>query len=291
MPGYRKKMIVMSVFLVLLLLLEGGAIFLVYRAATVERSARVLPSYPQCDISAVLARGSDTWTEDDLLLLSQQTGILSYDALRGESAERLAEFQRALYFRGETVHEEIAAYTRHDVLYDVRADGYFTAPMVALEPGDVLVSSTCHTFGLRLGHAALVVDDSAHLLQSIAPGHPSHISEPNDPNAVPWFCHATNFMVLRLKGASAEERKRIAEAARDTLNEVPYSLFVGIFMKKDQGTSPRATQCAHLVWQAFRNFGYDVDANGGGLVIPRDLARSDLFEIVQVYGFDPLRGW
>ena len=35
---------------------------------------------------------------------------------------------------------------------------------------------------------------------------------------------------------------------------------------------------------------YDVDADGGRLVTVDDLARSPLFEVVQLYGLDP-RQW
>ena len=51
------------------------------------------------------------------------------------------------------------------------------------------------------------------------------------------------------------------------------------------------TQCAHLIWSAFAAAGYDIDSDGGWLVTPRDLARSPLLEVVQVYGVDPRKPW
>lgn len=51
------------------------------------------------------------------------------------------------------------------------------------------------------------------------------------------------------------------------------------------------TQCAHLIWRAYAQFGYDLDANGGWIVTPRQLANSPLLEVVQVYGMDPDQPW
>jgi hypothetical protein len=38
-------------------------------------------------------------------------------------------------------------------------------------------------------------------------------------------------------------------------------------------------------------FGYDADYDGSWLVTPKDIANSDLFEIVQIYGVDPADIW
>ena len=39
-----------------------------------------------------------------------------------------------------------------------------------------------------------------------------------------------------------------------------------------------------LVWYAYRQFGLDLDGNGGALVLPFDLANSSQMELVQVFG-------
>ena len=44
------------------------------------------------------------------------------------------------------------------------------------------------------------------------------------------------------------------------------------------------THCAHLVWYAYQQFGYDLDSDGGIIVTPRDLYESTNLEIVQIYG-------
>ncbi len=47
------------------------------------------------------------------------------------------------------------------------------------------------------------------------------------------------------------------------------------------------TQCAHLIWCAFREFGYNLDGDGGLIVTPKDLYESPLLEVIQVYGMKP----
>ena len=51
------------------------------------------------------------------------------------------------------------------------------------------------------------------------------------------------------------------------------------------------TQCAHLVWYAYRHFGVDLDSNGGLVVTPPEMANSPYVEVVQIYGFDPVKLW
>ncbi|MDE7158346.1 MAG: hypothetical protein K2N74_02120 [Clostridiales bacterium] len=276
---YRTCAVFLSLFVIIFALLLG-----VFIADYVtEDFARVLPSYEKTDISELIYK--EEWTEEDYDVLYHQTGLgkAALDDMKSQRA-RLLVFQEAFFYEGELEHQQVTFTTKQDKLKD------YTAPMVDLHAGDVIVSSTCHTMGWRNGHAALVID-SVTLLESISLGTPSTLST----GGIRWFRTATNFIVLRLKkdnpAEAAQEGKRIADLAKEQLNDVPYSLTVGIFSKKDQGANPKATHCSHLVWQAFYNCGYDVDANGGGLCTARDIARSPLFEVIQVYGFDPEKLW
>lgn len=279
------------VFGILFLLLSLLAASLLIADNVADRYARVLPSYPKEDILPVLQK--ENWTDEDYDLLYRQTGLgrLALDELKG-SNDTILSFQTALFFEGEVYHEAASFTTPHDYLVDPETGRRYTAPIVPLEDGDVLVSSSCHTFGWRNGHSALVTNgDSGSVLESVTLGMNSQITY----HGANWFCQASNFMVLRLKGVSKEERAAIAAAAAKTLNDVPYSILVGFFFdKKDQcanGATPKHTHCSHLVWQAYKNAGYDIDSDGGSLCSTNDIARSPLFEIVQVYGFDPVKLW
>lgn len=271
-----------AVLLTILVILAAALLGLYIADYVTEDYARVLPSYEKVDISELIYK--EEWTEKDYDVLYHQTGLgkTALASMTGKRA-KLLEFQNALFYEGELEHQQVTFTTKQDKLKD------FTAPLADIRPGDVIVSSTCHTLGWRNGHAALVISNML-LLESVSMGTPSQISM----SGINWFRTATNFIVLRLKGDSsevAEEGKRIADLAQDTLVAVPYSLTVGIFSKKDQGQTPTGTHCSHLVWQAFKNCGYDIDANGGGLCTARDISRSPLLEVIQVYGFDPDKLW
>ena len=251
--------------------------------AAVDASARVLPSYERKDITQLLER--ESWSESDYETLYLQTGLgrAALDEMK-DDPERILTFQDALFYDGDLAHEEVAVTTKRDIFADTR----YRAPMVDLQDGDVLITSTCHSFGWRNGHAALVVNGTnGSLLESVSLGIPSTITAYGSD----WFCYGTNFMVLRLKDAGEEARAEIAQTARERLYNVPYSLTVGFLSPKDQGETPQGTHCSHLVWQAYHYFGYDIDSDGGPLCTAQDISRSDLFEVVQVFGFDPVKLW
>ncbi len=286
----KKLQIIVAVLLAVLILFLGGDLFLLITALNVDDDARVLPAYEMADLSAVLGRSRDEWQDEDYALLTAQTGIFSRDALRKLSAADIRGFQEALFYEGKLVHEVVSeGLVYHDMLFDTRTGIRFYAPIVELEPGDVLVTSSSHLFGWRHGHAALVLENG--LLQSAVIGTNSSICSMGSSIGVPWFQSAPNFMVLRLKGADADARKKLAADAAKYLVGVPYHFTAGIFTPKDQGTEPIDTYCSHLVWQAYKNAGYDIDSDGGPVCTPRDIANSPCFEVVQMYGFDLTKGW
>lgn len=275
----------------------GCVLFLLICSYTVDLNPRICPSYEKEDLAGVA--GKETFTEEDYAFLLRQTGLgrAAVDALaesEGKNlAERLAEFQDALFFRTEIAHRRIADFTYQDFCLDPETKEIFYAPLAPLEPGDVLVSSCTHTVGYRHGHAALVLGDGVRLLEAPSSDLPSKLSK----NAN-WFRSSANFMALRLKReegesdeAYAARRRQIADDAMECLVGIPYSLTVGIFSKKDQGRAPSSTHCSHLIWQAFKNAGYDIDCDGGSVCTPWDIANSPRFETVQIYGFDVEKGW
>ena len=242
-----------------------------------EDSARFVPSYAKEDLSEVLEK--EVWSEEDYAFLYRQTG-LGKSAIDGLDRAQIPRFQDALFYEGELGHEKVAFATKRDTLF-YSCGEYGEAPVIPLQNGDVLLSFGTHSLGWRHGHVALVVDaERGDVLESAALGKPSKVAF----YEVKQFLKMSNFIVLRLKDASLEERGEIAQSAKEHLVGIPYSIVTGIFTKKDGGLSPRVTQCAHLVWQAFYNFGYDIDSNGGGLVLPQDIVRSPLFEVMQVNG-------
>ncbi len=242
-----------------------------------ERTAHVPPQAPRRALAAVPAgpapAGRSGAGERELFL---QTGLGPAGAkavLEQDGADGLLRMQDQLYAPAVWQCGTGTPLTRQETLASA-------VEMAPLEDGDILVTTASHFFGWRQGHACLVVDAARG--ETLDCG----MSVAEIGSAASWALRA-NFAVLRLAGASAEERAAVAAAARGTLLGVPYNIAVGIFPPKGDGAGVRSTHCSHLVWSAYRAFGYDLDATGGPVVTPRDLLRSPLLEIVQVYGMDP----
>lgn len=266
------KRAVIIVFAVVFALAALFAFFMICDAVA-HNTARTVPNYPRQDLSAVLAK--EEWSDEDYDLIYRQTGLTRayFEGLDARPDEEfILRCQNDLFFEGEYEHDADTFGTAHDYF----PDEYFA--MVELEPGDVLISASVHTMGWKNGHAALVVGGSS-VLQAFGVGTVSDIVSPS------WFRRAANFMVLRPK-LEKSETDRVVSWALKNMNGVEYSLFTGIFSPKDQTDDPRDTQCAHLVWQAYYACGYDIDSTGGPVVSPKNIANSDLFEVIQVNGFD-----
>lgn len=266
------KRAVIIVFAVVFALAAVFAFFMICDAVA-HNTARTVPNYPRQDLSDVLAK--EEWSDEDYDLIYRQTGLTRayFEGLDARPDEEfILRCQNDLFFEGEYEHDADTFGTAHDYF----PDEYFA--MVELEPGDVLISASVHTMGWKNGHAALVVGGSS-VLQAFGVGTVSDIVSPS------WFRRAANFMVLRPK-LEKSETDRVVSWALENMNGVEYSLFTGIFSPKDQTDDPRDTQCAHLVWQAYYACGYDIDSTGGPVVSPKNIANSDLFEVIQVNGFD-----
>ena len=266
------KRAVIIMFAVVFALAAVFAFFMICDVVA-HNTARTVPNYPRQDLSAVLAK--EEWSDEDYDLIYRQTGLTRayFEGLDARPDEEfILRCQNDLFFEGEYEHDADTFGTAHDYF----PDEYFA--MVELEPGDVLISASVHTMGWKNGHAALVVGGSS-VLQAFGVGTVSDIVSPS------WFRRAANFMVLRPK-LEKSETDRVVSWALKNMNGVEYSLFTGIFSPKDQTDDPRDTQCAHLVWQAYYACGYDIDSTGGPVVSPKNIANSDLFEVIQVNGFD-----
>ena len=98
-------------------------------------------------------------------------------------------------------------------------------------------------------------------------------------------------MILRLKDTSQRVRQEIAQFAAQNLMDLTYHIFAGTATKLQPLEQLIATHCSHIVWYAYMFMGFDIDYNKGMLVFPRDIAKSPLLEVVQVYGLDPMILW
>ena len=238
---------------------------------------RFRPDYEMADISAVLEK--DNLTKEDYSFLYEQTGLTEIGIQRalnrGEvGKKRILKIQEEFFTEYKVINSEFDPFMCTDYI-----DRYTTN--IYLEDGDIIVSASTHLSCMRIGHAGLVTDgDNNEVLQAVAYGEPSEIGFMTD------FTDRVNYMVLRPK-FSEEVRKSVAEYAEKILCGIKYSAFVGSFNKK----SAKKTQCAHIVWFAYAKCGYNLLKKNTTLVLPYDLANSDMVEVVQVSGFNPYTLW
>lgn len=254
----------------------------------VERQAHIVPDYPRVDLTEIIKK--DVLAQRDYRCIYEQTGLgkIAIDKLRQQEdkVEGIIYYQEKLFQDVEFVCEPNSTISNEERLVD-RGKTICGTKFADLQNGYVLITKSSHTFSWRNGHAAIVVDAArGETLESVVLGSSSCIQDVNK-----WLNYP-NFIVLRLNNADPLLLEKIASFAKTYLNDIPYSLTAGVFRKKYEPTAEiSGTQCAHLIWRAFREYGFDVDSTGGRIVTPKDIANSPLFEVVQVYGMNPKMPW
>ena len=191
-----------------------------------------------------------------------------------------------MLFRSLDIQEDF--FTEHKVKNDLFAPFICTdyldehVSYAFLEDGDIIVTSSTHLSGWRMGHSGLVTDaERGSILQANAVGDTSRLGSMRD------FSDRVNFMILSPK-VDAETKAEVCKYAEKNLIGKIYDPTAGVFSSKNK---VERTQCAHLVWYAYNAFGIDLDSNGGLVVTPKNIANSPLVEVVQVFGLDPAKLW
>ncbi|MBQ8039026.1 MAG: hypothetical protein IJ274_04025 [Lachnospiraceae bacterium] len=267
---YRRLIAVMTVIVI------GGIVFKVLDHYGSSDSPPDYPDYRQIPLEEVInltevyENDMDKETERRLFL---QTGLgeEGIEAVRNGSSNKkdffntLKQYQTQLY------------------------KGMGEKQMVNLETGDILVSMSQRLCYYPHGHAAIVTD-----------GDLNQILEARSYRAGSCMCKLSkwsklsSFVVLRVKDEVVEKweqqgfenpAKSAGNFAKQNLVGLKYSLLKDI--RPLNGTTPEYTQCAHLVWYAYLAIGLDIDENRGLIVQPKDFLKSDMLEIVQVFGISP----
>lgn len=278
-----------------LLGITAVAFLLLLWGYAVEPQARYTPDYEKENIETYLWK--TTLSETDYRVLFAQTGLAqsAVDVLRTEGREEeLLILQEKLFAEIPIQCEPNTIISREELVAEnsveedsltisaeraVRNTQEIYAEIPYVEDGDILITFNAHVFGWRNGHAAMVVDAEQRLtLEARVLGSDSTLMSLEHWRKYP------SFVVLRLKNATKEERQTIAEFAESEMQSRPYRLTAGWGDWMYPKSMTEGTQCAHLVWYAYQQFGYDLDSDGGLIVTPRDLYESPLLEFVQVYG-------
>ncbi len=276
--GLKRALIVLLCIVVGLLATLGGLQLSVVYA---ENSwTNWYADYEKIDIEEIIFKTNKT--EEDYAVLYNQTGLtkLGVDGLvEREQYSKILKIQN-FYLKEQSVDcSSFFAYTYLETL---------TGPsgiLCTLEDGDIIISATTHSFFLRVGHSVIVVDGEEELVvESLCPGAVSELVGASTMTGL------ANYMVLRPTGIPVEIRKEVAKFVKKEMVDLPYDATIGLFSKKFPKKIEK-TQCAHLAWYGYKKFGYDIDGNGGLIVQPRDFFKSEYFEVVQVFGFDPEKLW
>ena len=147
-----------------------------------------------------------------------------------------------------------------------------------IQDGDILISKSSHTLGVRHGHAALVVDASAKLiLEAFGYGSVSKVHPLEKWETLPTV------QILRLKEVTPDIQAALVETAK-AYEGLPYHLLTGAH---DMMT----THCSDIVFKVFRDHQINLNSDGGYWVTPKDISQSPHLEVVASYGFSETDGW
>lgn len=276
-----------------LLVAAGGILVLLmglnysFQTIWAHRQPDFDPSGKPTDLAPILAQKERSKADYDLIFT--QTGLSQWAVekllRRKDGAQTILAAQDALFNPAKVVCTTLISgrFTCEDLLQDESGKPAYSAPLAPLQPGDILISFSTHTWGWRHGHAGLIVNaPEERSLEAVQLGVNTYVGDAEN-----WRNYS-NFMVLRVKDQSAATRRQVVDFALKRLDDVPYSLLSGLIGPKDQaGAQEYTVQCAYLPWLAWKSAGVDLDGDGGKIVTVQDLVESDAVEVVQVCGINP----
>lgn len=243
-----------------------------------ETEAYEAPNRQICDLNEILNK--EEWDKNDYRVIFYQTG-LSRRAIsvipENSRNDKILSAQQA-FFR-----EPAVECTKNSIIsWQEQNTNCIQPEILGIQNGDILVSFCTHTYGWRNGHVGIVVDASeGKTLEAIVMGEDSCVQ------SIRKWRNYPSFIILRLKGIPLSEREAIAEYALEHMEGIPYGFVTDVLEHIIRGDGEIGdTDCSHLIWKSFKEFGYDLDSDGGFIVTPRDIAESPLLEVIQVYGID-----
>ncbi len=256
----------------------------------IEPMGYIRPDYEKSDISDILKK--ELLNDDDYKELFYQTGLgkvaideILKDKVSGK--QNILQFQEDFFKKHNILCERIAIIVSQESIVNEEGNPMYGFNLAPYENGYILLTKATHSLGWRHGHAGIVTDaKNQETLEAVLLGTDTMLQDINKWRVYP------SFMMLKLKDTSQETLDEIAEFAKNNMLSIPYGLTVGLSSKKNpEPDNIKTTQCSHVVWYPLMQFGYDTDSDGTWLVTPKDIANSDLFEIVQIYGVNPEEIW
>jgi len=275
-----KRVIIAAVILI-------AALCAVFAAEQItEANARFIPAYEKINLGDLPGIETGNFAEDDYKVLLRQTG-LGKDAVDNvfvsadDPAAALEAFQESFFDPPEYSCYKIGIGTREESFLDDNGKPFYGFEIADVKVGDIVISKCTHSVGWRHGHAGIVIDaENGKTFEAIYPGTLTMVQ-----NLSKWRTFP-QYIQLRHKEPGIGEKA--AKIAVEDLSGVYWRYHAGLLGKSDK---PGSTQCSHLVWHAFMKLGYDIDSNRLWPVTPKNIANSEYFDIVQIFGADPDRIW
>ncbi len=304
-PIIRRILIGIGLLILVFFIILG---IMAYLDRSTENQIHIYPDYQKREISEIL---SQAFNAEGELALSQeayesmlyQTGLgkPAVDELLNDAGSitpsvllKFKQFQEDFFAPVKVLCTKIGIITFEEKTVDGTGNDIIGFNFAPLKIGDILINKSSHSTGWRHGHSAIVIDaENQKTMEAILLGYNSTIQSMEK-----WRSYPT-FILLRLredaisiKGMTdGEGAYNAAMIAKKYEEDIPYGLLAGFINKAVKPDQLQETQCAHLVWYAYFNAGYDIDSDGGWLVTPNDISNSTLLEVVQIYGVDPSTIW
>ena len=235
----------------------------------------------EAEMRAILQK--DELNEDDYDTLYYQTGLTQIginSVLKNNGVDGVLEFQKSYFTSYGIEHDYFAPFCDYMSIDGESPSG----KMVELQNGDIIISSSTVFSCWDVGHCAFVIDaENGRVLEAVGIGRNSTT------NYAVYLRNRPDYIVLR-PNIDKETLDQVVEYAKENLIDIPYDPTVGVLTRKYDTEIP-LTQCAHIIWYAFMQFGYDIDSTGGFVVSPKNIVHSQYLDIVQVFGFDPDKLW
>lgn len=267
------------------LIILTTSLFLLNWITESESTIHNFPSVEKIDIYNLVQQRKLSIPQ--LKLISRQTGVspnIVEELLAENKGFELMKLQAAYFAPIKTISESSSIITVSEYIVDEVGEYVNGTDFADIHKGDILITKNSRFLGWRNGHVGLVVDAKKGLvLEALMLGTNTKLCSLSKWETLP------SFQVLRLKEvARSNELENIcfswlvAEYAMDNLIDIPYSLTAGMNPKE---VTIKKTQCAHLIWYAYKQFGIDLDSDGGIIVTPADIQNSPYLEVVQSYGY------
>lgn len=265
------------------------------------KTAHIMPVNSRINIDNLVRKNEIS--EQELRIVSEQTGLnektIKFLVKQGQW-QQLLELQEAYYAPVDIKSIRTTPLTICEYVADENGNCTKGMKLVDIQAGDILITKNSRFLGWRNGHVGLVVDaENGLVLEAVMLGTNTQLC------AVRGWEKYPSFLVLRLKEELGEiyDIEKVVSYAQQNLLDIPYKLEAGLWDRisgryQDKNTNSQegkvpeiaeaalsGTQCAHLVWYAYKQVGIDLDSDGGFFVTPYDIQNSPYLEVIQNYGY------